>query len=148
MVAKATAYGEKYQRYDSQRFLYACQAEITSEVTICSATNYTCPCTDENYLATLAGCLQSVGGLTEKSINSYIETCEESYVTLSSTWYEDALKYYNANAQTASEIQDFNTTAPIDTPFILNQTSTNITLEAYRRFYANYTNSLYYGSGL
>ena len=148
VVAKATAYGEKYQRYDSQRFLYACQAEITSEVTICSATNYTCPCTDENYLATLAGCLQSVGGLTEKSINSYIETCEESYVTLSSTWYEDALKYYNANAQTASEIQDFNTTVPIDTPFILNQTSTNITLEAYRRFYANYTNSLYYGSGL
>ena len=77
-----------------------------------------------------------------------LETCARSNVTLEDDWFETALEDYKQNAKSASEIENFNMSVPIDVPFILNKTNTAIYQESYGRFYNNLYDAIDYGAGM
>ncbi|CAK9682021.1 unnamed protein product [Candida parapsilosis] len=141
------AKGRKYENGKYKRFYYACNSQMQVEVSFCSPLNTTCPCTNPNSLATIAGCLYSVGHTSEKSWSPMVDTCARSNVTLDDDWFDTALEDYKQNARSASEIENFNMSVPIDVPFVLNKTNTAIYQESYRRFYNNLYDAIDYGAG-
>ena len=76
-----------------------------------------------------------------------VDTCARSNVTLDDDWFDTALEDYKQNARSASEIENFNMSVPIDVPFVLNKTNTAIYQESYRRFYNNLYDAIDYGAG-
>ncbi|WLF79587.1 hypothetical protein PVL30_003343 [Lodderomyces elongisporus] len=152
-LVHVTAYGTNYENYEPSRFFYACQLQLGLEATFCSPENVSCPCLNPNYLASMAGCIETNGGAhddasTKASIKSGIKDCTYYGVTLNSSWYDIAINDYHNNAKSASEIANFNMSDIIDVPFIVNHTASYPYQESYRRFYANYQGSLYYGAAI
>ncbi|CAK9435438.1 uncharacterized protein LODBEIA_P01650 [Lodderomyces beijingensis] len=149
LISKAAAeYGEAYEDVRPKRFFYACRYQVMGEVTICPGRNITCQCVNPNNIATIAGCLQSIGRTEKKYTDFAVKACAQANVTLPADWFETAIELYNSSAKSASEIPGFNKSRPINTPFILNMTNTLAHQEAFRRFYNNYSGSLFYGAGM
>ncbi|KAI5968885.1 hypothetical protein CANMA_002059, partial [Candida margitis] len=137
----------KYQNEKYEKYYNACSGQMQAEVTFCDASERSCSCSNSNSLATLAGCLYSVGQTSEKSWSPLSDYCSRYQITLDDDWFDTALENYKENAKSASEIENFNMSEPIDVPFILNSTNTKIYQESYGRFYDNLYNSIYYGAG-
>ncbi|KAI3405750.2 hypothetical protein KGF56_001357 [Candida oxycetoniae] len=148
IVPYVAAYGTPFAFKLSKRYYSGCSLQIKNEVTICSPRNSTCTCTNPNYLATLASCLEFAGGASKENIKPFIDSCKENNITLPSDWFANAILYYNENARSASTIPNFNQSKKIDYPFVLNKSMTPLYQESYRRFFGNYDHSLYYGAGL
>lgn len=145
----SAAHGERdYEDNRDKRFYYACQYQMRMEANFCGPRDRSCPCTNENALATVAGCLYSINKTDEKYLEPWIETCEHMNVTLEGNWFEQAIEYYKENAKSAKEIPNFNRSRPIDVPFILNSSRTDVFQESYKRFYNNLYDSVNYGAGL
>ena len=61
-------------------------------------------------------------------------------------WFNDSLQLYLQQAKSKNQIQNFNKSLPLETPFILNQTAVMLYQQTYNMYYANLDNSLYYGA--
>ncbi|XP_003866761.2 hypothetical protein CORT_0A09380, partial [Candida orthopsilosis Co 90-125] len=120
---------------------------MQAEVTFCDAKERSCSCSNSNSLATLASCLYAVGHTSKKSWSPLVDYCSRYQVTLDDNWFDTALANYKKNAKSASEIENFNVSEPIDVPFILNTTNMKIYQESYGKFYDNLYDSIYYGAG-
>ncbi|KAI5951550.1 hypothetical protein KGF54_004624 [Candida jiufengensis] len=138
----------KYNSGLTSRFVYACFYQMTSEVTFCPATDISCACTNKNALSTIAGCLYSIDRTEIKYTDYLIENCGYYNVTVHEDWYKQSIGHYLSDAKSAKEIENFNKSVPIDTPFILNKTNTKNYQDSYTRFYENYGNSINYGAGI
>ncbi|CAK9435439.1 uncharacterized protein LODBEIA_P01660 [Lodderomyces beijingensis] len=108
----------------------------------------TCDCLNPNSIATLAGCLQAAGKTSRKYTMGLVQGCKRSQIDVPEDWFDDAIKRFNANAKSAAEIPHFQRSKAINVPFILNSSNTTLYQESYKRFYANYNGSLYYGAGI
>ncbi|KAI5969066.1 hypothetical protein CANMA_001870, partial [Candida margitis] len=148
-VSFTSASLDPYEKLGKKRIFYACTDQIASEVSFCSPLETTCQCENDNYMATIAGCLREVD---EEALNItspvMLENCVYYDVTVSEGWYDDAIKLYDEKAKSASEIPNFNMSIPIDVPFIVDKTMTGVFQEAYKRFYDNYDGSVNYGAGM
>ncbi|KAI5968930.1 hypothetical protein KGF57_000045 [Candida theae] len=147
-VSLATASLDPYEKLGKKRIFYACTNQIQSEVSFCPPKEISCQCVNENYMATIAGCLRRVNEDLNFTINFMHENCVYYNVTVADDWYDGAIKLYDEKAKSASEIPNFNMSIPIDVPFILNTTMTGMYQEAFKRFYENYDTSIEYGSGM
>lgn len=149
LINLSAAHGSRnYENNKDKRFYYACQYQMRMEVNFCGPRDRTCPCTNENALATVAGCMYSINKTAEKYLEPWKESCSNMNVTLEGDWFEKAVDYYKENAKAASEIPNFNRSRPIQTPFILNKSRTKVFQESYKRFYNNLYDSIHYGAGL
>ena len=147
LVAHVQARGTAYHVDSYMSYCYGCQAQMNDEVTFCSSSDRSCSiCSNDNALATIAGCLKTVGKTSEKYTAGMLQICKKSGTSLDSDWYDDAIENYNKNAKSVSEISGFNKSEVVDVPIILNPNNTYKYQESYKRFYDNYGNSLYYGA--
>ncbi|KAI5964806.1 uncharacterized protein KGF55_001876 [Candida pseudojiufengensis] len=143
--------GEKLEKYNNgltSRFIYACYYQAVGEVSFCPPTEKTCMCTNKNSLATVAGCLYGINKTASKYTDYLTEVCSYYKVVVPSNWYEESIGYYLSDAKSADQIENFNMSVPIDTPFILNKTRTEIIQSSYTRFYNNYGYSVDYAAGM
>ncbi|KAF6066636.1 Ferric reductase NAD binding domain family protein [Candida albicans] len=119
----AASVGSPFTLYKGSKPFYSCNNQISDTVSFCiEATDYQCLCTNKNYLATVAGCLKLYN------------------------WFNDSLQLYLQQAKSKNQIQNFNKSSPLETPFILNQTALMLYQQTYNMYYANLDNSLYYGA--
>ncbi|CAK9439641.1 uncharacterized protein LODBEIA_P37410 [Lodderomyces beijingensis] len=137
-----------YTDYRKYAPVYGCHQQLETEVSFCPPQNFTCLCNNPNFKATIAGCLQNVGKLSEKYASAAVIYCYYFNVSLTRDWFVEAAAYYDANAVSASEIPGFNKSEIVNVPIILNASNTHDFQESYKRFYDNYNNSLYWGAGL
>ncbi|KAG7663950.1 uncharacterized protein J8A68_002511 [[Candida] subhashii] len=139
--------GGEYVHYGGGIPVYACNLQINREVSFCPKPfNYSCLCTNENALATYAGCLAYKNRISEAALHQMGEFCENGNVELEHDWIDSALERFNKYAKSAREIEGFNRSIPINVPFILNETSMNRFNDAYSIFLGNYDDSLFYGT--
>ncbi|KAG7665916.1 uncharacterized protein J8A68_000539 [[Candida] subhashii] len=137
-----------YEPYTYSRFFYACDEQIYASVSFCpEAFNYTCLCGNKNALATYAGCFVESGHNKTRVTDFLASFCKDyGFVELPKDWFQESYQYYVDNANSADEISDFNMTVPINVPFKINATETNVYIDSYNIFVGNYDDSLYYGA--
>lgn len=143
----AASVGSPFTLYKDSKPFYSCNNQISDTVSFCiEATDYQCLCTNKNYLATVAGCLQTVGP-SPSAVNGLVTFCGTRGVYFDSyNWFNDSLQLYLQQAKSKNQIQNFNKSLPLETPFILNQTALMLYQQTYNMYYANLDNSLYYGA--
>ncbi|EGW35516.1 uncharacterized protein SPAPADRAFT_146854 [Spathaspora passalidarum NRRL Y-27907] len=145
----ALAHGSGLEFYKQAAPLYGCNYIISyTGYHFCPPTDKTCLCTNENSVATIAGCLANTNSNTTYVVDHFVpEYCHEYYLTeLEPDWYNKALEYFNKNARNASEVEA--TETPIDFPIRFEQAE----LERYQATSINYFNnrddSIWYGVAL
>lgn len=71
----AASVGSPFTLYKGSKPFYSCNNQISDTVSFCiEATDYQCLCTNKNYLATVAGCLQTVGP-SPSAVNGLVTFC-------------------------------------------------------------------------
>lgn len=139
------SFGAPFRFYKDAKKFYGCKAQISSEALFCPKPNsYRCYCSNKNYLATVAGCLNEVGP-SEDAINGFILYCNDKGFNLSDIWFNNSLRTYKKKAKSASEIKNFRRTSVIHVPLILNGSELQNYQNTYNLYYSNFDNSVYYG---
>lgn len=83
-------------------------------------------CINNNFLATLLGCVRATGVDVESFEEFYIGECEESsgVTNLTKETLDSYMKYYDESAK-IDEIPNFNKSVPLTVPYKLNDTITH-----------------------
>ncbi|RCK63161.1 putative ferric reductase transmembrane component [Candida viswanathii] len=137
--------GAPFRLFKDAKKFYGCKAQISSEAMFCpKSTSYRCFCSNKNYLATVAGCLNSVGP-SDEATNGVILYCADRGFNLSDVWFNNSLRTYKKRAKTAAQIRNFKRTSVIHVPLILNSSEIQNYQNTYSLYYSNFDNSLYYG---
>ncbi|KAL6450555.1 CFL1 Probable ferric reductase transmembrane component [Candida maltosa Xu316] len=140
--------GAKFEKYGVKKYFYACNYELMLAATFCKkGRDYACMCTNENYLATFAGCLAYKNRNSTSVTNRMVEQCMEyGNVTIEEDWSSEYYKYYLDHAKYATEIEGFNKSIPVDVPIKLKEAEMDLFQRSYNQFLGNYDDSLYYGA--
>lgn len=145
--------------YGSDYIFRSCNSEIWKLGTFCKAKNlyeesyragesYECYCSNKNGLATLMGCLAIEGFNDEVMYRKLSAYCEEFGQNVSSSDFKSAYQTYLLSAKDATTDKNYDTTKPVDYPIKLVDThSVIVARDAYKAFYGNFNNSLYFGAG-
>lgn len=109
----AASVGSPFTLYKDSKPFYSCNNQISDTVSFCiEATDYQCLCTNKNYLATVAGCLQTVGP-SPSAVNGLVTFCGTRGVYFDSyNWFNDSLQLYLQQAKSKNQIQNFNKSLP------------------------------------
>ncbi|KAI5951549.1 hypothetical protein KGF54_004623 [Candida jiufengensis] len=160
---------EPYEDLSNVKYFYACLAQVMVEGKFCSSKDKVCLCTNENNIASIAGCFYEIGKTKEKYTHGVFEQCslvKTSPVT--KDWFSKYVQIYKEKARvpvapsanSSSSMQQHSKrdgaaassgqtyVAPYNYPIILNKINLALYQESYARFYDNYSNSLYYGAGM
>ncbi|RCK66293.1 putative ferric reductase transmembrane component [Candida viswanathii] len=129
---------------------WACDYQLDDSATYeCGELKYTaCTCSNKNSLATIAGCMAYNDRNTTAAVKAATKIClDYGNITLEDGWFEESYQYYLDNAVWPSDIPNYNASEPIEVPIKFNGTEIILYYKAYDRFFGNYDDSFYYGSG-
>lgn len=124
----------------------ACDLIIDYTATWCKAEDYYCFCGNPYCLASLAACLRYPGIDTIGLQEHFIEECTKyTNLTLSHDDFEEAYVNYTLYGKNPTEIPEFNISAIVDYPIMLNDSQVEIYVRGYRSYYSYIDNSYWYG---
>lgn len=150
LVAMVAAKPLKYAEYGvGGETVYACTMYFDGTATFCSDLDaYLCFCTDQNAMASVAGCFGVQDRNTSEVYDYFVYFCNLYYLTsLNRANVSDAYSYYLANAMDTSDMSDFNATMVINYPIKADSDLVILLEKSYKAFLGTYDNSLYYGAG-
>lgn len=150
LILPSLVFADKIAKYElyglGGQTLYSCRNYIRKIVTFCDGGGYSCWCTDQNALATVAGCFGVQHRNKPGNYKYFITYCAERYnTTIDAATMEAAYEYYEANAVAIKDIPNFNRSVPVDVPILVNSSTVKLIEDAYVVYLGNYDNSLYYG---
>ena len=145
----SVAHNMKFKIYGESTVYWACIFQTFTTAKFCSEMGvYPCICSNQNGLATLAGCMAYHNRNSTKVIKAAEDSCFiDGGTTLSKNWFDESYQYYLEHAVELSDIPNFNFSVPIDVPLKLNTTMILLTKGAYDQYLGNFDNSFYYGAG-
>ncbi|EGW35469.1 uncharacterized protein SPAPADRAFT_48459 [Spathaspora passalidarum NRRL Y-27907] len=101
-VAGVSARGEEFEWYGKSLAVYSCFYEInySKGFKFCQPGDRTCACTNENAMASLAGCLTYKNRNTTEMIYNFVGFCQKNLnITVSHDWFDKAITHFNLNAK-------------------------------------------------
>ncbi|RLV96177.1 putative ferric reductase transmembrane component [Spathaspora sp. JA1] len=139
------AHGE-FQWYGKALALYGCVYEINfgQKFRFCPPDDKTCICSNENALATLAGCINYKNRNTTDLTDYAIKYCaDRSKLVLEPNWFDIAFTNFKNNAVNQSDIKPSKDL--VDVPVKFPKQEMDFFIEVASRFLLNYDNSIWYG---
>ncbi|RCK64866.1 putative ferric reductase transmembrane component [Candida viswanathii] len=107
-----------------------------------------CFCTNQNVLATFAGCVSYNNRNSSSIVHTAVEACDEfSNVDLPEDWFESSYNYFLENAVELNEIPDFNVMVQVEVPIIFDGDQILLDADGYEQLVGNYVLSFYLGIG-
>lgn len=144
--------------YKSDYIFRSCNSEIwklgsfcgpreSAEESYLPGESYECYCSNKNGLATLMGCLSIEGFNNDAFYRELSANCEEYGQNATASDFKSAYQRYLLSAKDISTDQNFDISNAVDYPIKLTDKSIIASRDAYKAFYGNFNNSLYYGAG-
>lgn len=145
--------------YKSEYVFRSCNAEIWKLGSFCEprvagqeyyqpAESYECYCSNKNGLATLMGCLAIEGFGEDTFYKELSANCQKYGQNTTFSDLKGAYQRYTLSAKDISADKSFNISKVVDYPIKLVDTkSIIVSRDAYKAFYENFNNSLYFGAG-
>lgn len=132
---------------ESEEYYYACTGYISVLAPYSALGGYDVYCYDENAIATMAGCYELAGGITEKNTHEWISECAEYYFyTITLQNITDSLAYLQEEGIPVANLTD-PIPGNITVPVILTKEGVDAQINGYIMFLGNYNDSVYYGAG-
>ncbi|KAM9904899.1 hypothetical protein OXX79_002476 [Metschnikowia pulcherrima] len=157
----------------------ACHMALYSSAIFCAdqkAKGYTCYCTNENAMASMAGCVSYLTPRTDNVFTWFADYCKSSKKQVTKAQLVDSLEYLNENGKNFTSVPkssssknstSSNSTSAsskavlaqtprkkaksptqIDYPIFANQTSADIYYDAYQGYYGNFNWSYWFSDVL
>lgn len=142
--------GAPYEGYPQvKRDFSACTSQLGYLVTFCGPDSpydyYSCACGNENYRASLMGCLHVNDRDTPEKLKKIADLCGLYGVPLEVSNLTESYQFYLDNAVDMYDIPDFDYMTPVDVPIKVNETEAKLYAASTNQFLGNYNDSLYYG---
>ncbi|EGW35467.1 ferric reductase [Spathaspora passalidarum NRRL Y-27907] len=152
LLAGVQAHGkEHFTWYKKSLAIYACNYEISylKGISFCPAKGNKrerkkCRCANENWRASLAGCLAYKERNTTSTIEFYKSFCQNNYnVDLDKDWFDKSYTHFLNNAKNKYEIKP--SREPVNFPVKFSPKEMDLYGKVAINFLGNYDDSIWYG---